>query len=124
MKVQLKSKKSQTTRSTPHDNDNDIDEEKVEPRMVSIGSLLRRQTAAGRKITRTTKKRQKYQQAKGTRISTTKKGQKYKQAKIDKRPTSKMRQKYQQAKGTKMPTSKREKNTNKKKKLNTNKQRG
>ena len=44
----------------PKTNTNDGDDE-VGPRMVSIGSLQRRQTAAGLKITRTTKKGQKYQ---------------------------------------------------------------
>ena len=47
----------------PKTNTNDGDDE-VGPRMVSIGSLQRRQTAAGLKITRTTKKGQKYQQPK------------------------------------------------------------
>ena len=44
-----------------NDDDNDEDGDDVGPRMVSIGSLQRRQTAAGLKITRTTKKGQKYQ---------------------------------------------------------------
>ena len=69
-----------------NDDDNDEDGDDVGPRMVSIGSLQRRQTAAGLKITRTTKKGQKYQQPKknkntdnqkGTKILTAKKRQKY-----------------------------------------------
>ena len=49
-------------RDDPDRDDNDDDGcDEVWPRMVSIGSLQRRQTAAGLKITRTTKKGQKYQ---------------------------------------------------------------
>ena len=53
-----------TTKNKKRSHDNDIGDDEVGPRMVSIGSLQRRQTAAGLKITRTTKKGQKYQQPK------------------------------------------------------------
>ena len=53
-----------TTKNKNRSHDNDIGDDEVGPRMVSIGSLQRRQTAAGLKITRTTKKGQKYQQPK------------------------------------------------------------
>ena len=55
------------------DNDDDIDDDEAGPRMVSIGSLQRRQTAAGLKITRTTKKGQKYQLTKMEKIKKNKK---------------------------------------------------
>ena len=44
-----------------HDGHDSHDEDEAGRGMVSIGSLQRRQTAAGLKITRTTKKGQKYQ---------------------------------------------------------------
>ena len=42
-----------------HNNDDKVDNDEAGPRMVSIGSLQRRQTAAGLKITKRAKRGQK-----------------------------------------------------------------